>query len=153
MQPITVKDITGLEPQEQVFVLEYTKDFNARRAARAAGYPASEGVNIREKPHVKAAIQVVLNRRIEMSEIDAEWILMEAVDNVLIAKQLGKISASNTALGLLAKLSSIDAFAADKIIVEGDEVITERMRRARDRMNNTEKHEKQPDDDKKLSFF
>jgi len=74
-------------------------------------------------------------------------VLMEAVDNHMIARQQGNISASNTALGLCAKHKMVDAFAAEKIEVNSDKDIMERLQRGRKRANGGE-----PDDDE-VSFF
>ena len=147
-QRITVTDLTGLNPKEANFVIEYCKDFSARRAAEASGYAADSGYKIVNKDHVKAAIDHVLAQRLEASHIDAEWVLMEAVDNHLIARQQGNISASNTSLNLVAKHVFVDAFAAEKIDVNSDKEIMERLQRGRKRMN---KDEDKPDDE--VSFF
>lgn len=143
---ITVKDITGLESAEVNFVIEYVKDFSARRAAEASGFPADLGHKIVEYPHIKKAIDHVLQQRLDASNIDAEWLLMEAVDNHQIARQQGKLSASNTALNMVAKHVMVDAFAAEKIEVSTDKDVMERLLRARQRMK------KSPPDDK-VSFF
>ena len=108
---MSIKDLTGLNPQEAAFVVEYSKDFNARRAAVVAGYSADSGYQVRDKPHVQAALIKIINERLELSHIDAAWVLMEAVDNHQIARQSGNITASNTALNLIAKHTLVDAMA------------------------------------------
>lgn len=134
-QRITVTELTGLKPQEANFVIEYCKDFSARRAAEASGYAADTGYSIKEKPHVAAAVEHVLAQRLESSHIDAEWVLMEAVDNHLIARQCGNISASNTSLNIVAKHVFVDAFAAEKVEVSSGKEVMERLQRGRKRMN------------------
>lgn len=124
---------TGLMPAEANFVIEYVKDFAARRAAEASGYAADTGYTLRDKPHIASAISYVLSSRLEASHIDAEWVLMEAVDNHLIARQRGNITASNTALNLIAKHVFVDAFAAEKVEVSSDKEIMERLLRGRQR--------------------
>lgn len=133
---ITTGVLAGLNPKEANFVIEYTKDFSPRRAAEASGYSPDSGYNVRNKPEVSEAIDRILLERLSVSDIDAEWVLMEAVDNVLIAKQHGNISASNTALGIVAKHVLVDAFAADKVNVTSTSDIVERLQRARDRMQD-----------------
>ena len=120
---ITVKDLTGLKPKEANFVIEYTKDFAARRAAEASGYYPDTGYELVQKPEIAAAIDHILNHRMEASHIDAEWVLMEAVDNHRIARQQGNITASTTALTLVAKHTLVDAMASDKQTVKHEGVI------------------------------
>ena len=148
-QRITITELTGLKPQYANFVIEYVKDFAPRRAAEASGYSPDYGSTLKDKPDVAAAINHVLAQRLEASHIDAEWVLMEAVDNHLIARQQGNISASNTSLNLVAKHVFVDAFAAEKVNVTDDKEVMERLMRGRKRLNA--KSEDNTDDD--VSFF
>ena len=141
-----MSDLTGLKPKEANFVIEYCKDFSARRAAEASGYAADSGYAQLNKLHIEEAISKVLMSRLDASHIDAEWVLMEAVDNHLIARQQGNISASNTALNLVAKHSHVDAMAAEKVEVSSDKEIMERLMRGRQRLQ-------QKDDDNEVSFL
>jgi len=143
---ITVAELTGLKPEYANFVIEYTKDFSARRAAEASGYAPDYGHQLLKVPEVESAVQRVLNCRLEASHIDAEWVLMEAVDNHMIARQMGNISASNTSLNLVAKHVFVDAFAAEKVEINSDKEVMERLMRGRKRLNKDE-----PDDE--VSFF
>lgn len=138
---ITASDLTGLQPEHINFVIEYTKDFAPRRAAEASGFPPDEGYKLKELPDVAAAIANILNHRLEASHIDAEWVLMEAVDNHMLARQAGNISASNTSLNLVAKHVFVDAFAAEKVEVSGDKEVMERLQRGRKRMNKPDQEE------------
>ena len=135
-QRITISDLTGLKPKEANFVIEYCKDWSARRAATASGYAADSGYALAEKPHVAAAIERVLASRLDASHIDAEWVLMEAVDNHFIARLMGNITASNTALGICAKHKMVDAFAAEKIEVSSDKDVMDRLMRGRKRLSS-----------------
>ena len=143
---ITVTELTGLKPKDANFVIEYTKDFSARRAAEASGYAADTGYSLLTREEIAHAIDKVIGARLEASHIDAEWVLMEAVDNHQIARQSGNINASNTALNLVAKHVFVDAFAAEKVEVSSDKEVMDRLLRGRKRMNADE-----PDDD--VSFF
>jgi len=145
---ITLKDLTGLNPRDANFVVEYCKDFSARRAAEASGWSPDSGHGIRNKKHISAAIERVLAARLETSDIDAEWLLMEAVDNHLIARQRGNLPASNTALNLVAKHVFVDAFAAEKVEVNSDKEVMDRLLRGRKR-----RKEKQADDNKEVVSF
>lgn len=129
-------DLKGLIPKDAMFVLEYCKDNMPRRAAAASGHPADDAHKLLAKPEIGKAIDFVIQRRLDASDIDAEWLLMELVDNHMIAKQTGQIPASNTALGLIAKHKMVGAFAAEEIIITTDREITERIARGRARMNS-----------------
>lgn len=129
----TVKELTGLEPEHANFVLEYIKDFGARRAAEAAGFDPDTGASLLLRRDISRVISYVLAQRLEASHIDAEWVLMESVDNHMIARQQGNISASNTALNLVAKHVFVDAFAAEKIEVNSSKEVMERLLRGRNR--------------------
>lgn len=132
---VTIKDLIGLKPKEANFVIEFCKDFAPRRAAEASGYSADHGYKLLTDDNISAAVDHVLEQRLEASHIDAEWVLMEAVDNHLIARQQGNIPASTSALNLVAKHVFVDAFAAEKVEVAGDKEIMERLIRGRKRMN------------------
>lgn len=141
-------DIIGLKSQEINFVIEYTKDFSARRAAEASGYSADSGYSKRAEPHIQAAINIVLQQRLNASHIDAEWVLMEAIDNHMIARQSGNITASNTALKLVAQHTMVDAMASDKLNlnIHGDKEVMERLTRGRQRLSKR-------DDPDEVSFL
>ena len=132
---ITITELTGLKPKEANFVIEFTKDFAPRRAAEASGYSADYGYSLLDMEHISVAVDHVLAQRLESSHIDAEWVLMEAVDNHMIARQQGNINASNTALTLVAKHVFVDAFAAEKVEINSDKEIMARLLRGRARMN------------------
>lgn len=134
---LTIRDLTGLHPKYANFVVEYTKDFAPRRAAEASGFAPDTGYQLLQREDIKSAIDHVLSMRLDASQIDAEWVLMEAVDNHMIARQQGNISASNTALNLVAKHVMVDAFAADKVQVSSDKEVMERLMRARQRASAT----------------
>jgi hypothetical protein len=139
---LTGPELTGLRNHKDIlFVIEYLKDFSKSRAAEAAGYSKSHGVKLVERPEIQAAIDRVLSDRLQASDIDAEWLLMEAVDNHLIARQSDKLAASNAALNIIAKHVFVDAYAAEKVEVTSDKEVMERLLRARQRVNkevNTE---------------
>ena len=117
MARITIKDgkLRGLSPKKACFVIEYIKDFAARRAAEASGHAPDKGNELLKDPQVQEAIQSVLEYRLEEAGIDGAWILYELIDNHRIARQQGNISASNTALKILAQLAMIDAMANKRL--------------------------------------
>lgn len=132
-RPVTTKDLVGLNHAEVNFVCEYLKDFDHRRAAEASGKHPDQGVKILNTEHVQAAIDVVLNQRLASPDITPEWLLMELVDNHMLARQTGKLSASNAALNTVARMNLVDAFAADKVITISDQSVVDRLMRGRQR--------------------
>jgi len=68
-------------PRQIVFVREYIKDFNAARAAVAAGYSKRSargiGSDLLAKPHVQMDIQRVIDRRAAKYDITADRVLGE----------------------------------------------------------------------------
>ena len=132
---LSATELTGLRDHKDInFVIEYVKDFSKSRAAEAAGYSPTYGASLVQRPEIAAAIDRVLTDRLQASDIDAEWLLMEAVDNHMIARQRGKLSASNTALNIIAKHVFVDAYAAEKVEVTSDKEVMERLLRARRRV-------------------
>lgn len=149
---ITLTDLYGVgipDPKRANFVIEYSKDFDARRAAAVSGFAADTGYKLRDEPEIQAALEHILQYRLETSHVDAEWLLWELVDNHQLARAAGNISASNTALNTLAKHAMIDAFAAEKVEIAGDEAIKERLLRARKRMQQSNQNK----DDDEVSFM
>lgn len=138
MKRLGLNDIKALgvtDPKRINFIIEYSKDFDARRSAAVSGFSADSGYRIRDEEDIQAAISMIIQHRLDSSHITAEWVLMEAVDNHLIARQNGNISASNTALNLIAKHAAVDAYAAERVEIAGDEAVKERLLRARKRLN------------------
>ena len=137
---ITFEHLGGvtLSPERAMFVVEYSKDMNARRAAKAAGFAADTGIKLREDEDIQRALSHIIANRQKDANIDAEWVLYEAVDNHMIARQMGNINASNSALNLIAKMAAVDAFAAEKVIIAGDKEIVARLMRARNRRDDEE---------------
>lgn len=135
MGKVKPQHLTGdLPPKYANFVVEYVKDFAAGRAAEASGFAREHGHSLLKKDDISAAIERIIQRRLEANMIDADWLLTEMVDNHLIARQQGKITASNTALSLVGKHKRVDAFAADKIKVSTDADVVERLAAARGRV-------------------
>jgi len=151
MIPIRLNDIS-LPAKEANFVVEYIKDFAPRRAAEASGYAPDTGYHLLDKPGVSAAIDHIIHQRLEANQIDADWLLTEMVDNHMIARQQGNISASNTALSMVGKHKRVDAFAADKIKVSTDADVIDRLAAARKRLADSQQPEIDDTEDQP-SFF
>ena len=143
MKRIKLTDLIRLPPKKANFVVEYVKDFAPRRAAEASGYSPDTGYSLLQDFEICAAIEDIIQKRLEANLIDADWLLGEMVDNHMIARQQGNISASNTALGMVGKHKRVDAFASDKlnINIDTDAEVTERLRRGRDRINKNQSND------------
>lgn len=72
-----------LTPKQQRFVDEYLIDLNGAQAAIRAGYSADSAKEIAAenltKPHIAEAIDIALAKRSEKTQIDAEYVLTQAV--------------------------------------------------------------------------
>jgi len=149
---VRLTDMIRLPPKKANFVVEYIKDFATRRAAEASGYSPDHGYRLLEDPDINAAIEHIIQQRLEANQIDADWLLTEMVDNHMIARQQGNISASNTALNMVGKHKRVDAFAADKIKVSTDADVIDRLAAARKRLSGAQQLD--PDDaEDSPSFF
>lgn len=132
---LNLPELQGLPEERIPFVVEYLKDLDPRRAAEACGYENPDyGFTIRKEPAVARAIEFQLKRRVTEAGIDAQWVLEEAVDNHFLARQAGDLRTSNAALQLIGKIASVDAFAADKVVVVDNEDMKERLERGRRRV-------------------
>ena len=155
MKKITLSESLGtpnLTAKKANFVVEYVKDFACQRAAEASGYSRDHGYKLLAEPEISAAIENIIQQRLEVNLIDADWLLTEMVDNHMIARQQGSISASNTALSMVGKHKRIDAFAADKIKVSTDADVVDRLTAARKRVSASRESAPFEDDDG-LSFL
>lgn len=141
MTRVRLTDMIRLPPKKANFVVEYIKDFATRRAAEASGYSPDHGYRLLEDPDINAAIEYIIQQRLEANQIDADWLLTEMVDNHMIARQQGNISASNTALNMVGKHKRVDAFAADKIKVSTDADVIDRLAAARKRLSSSQQPE------------
>lgn len=112
---LTNAHLGRLTAKDASFVIEYVKDCAPRRAAEAVGYAPDTGYELLKREEIQDAIASVLNERLEEVGIDASWLLYELVDNHRIARQQGNISASNTALKIIAQLAVIDAMASQRL--------------------------------------
>lgn len=132
-QHMTIDDLHDLSADRAMFVIEYCKDLDARRAAAAAGLNVDEAFAIRDEQDVAMGIQRVLQSHLQPSDITPEWLLQEFYYNHLLARQRGKITASNQCLNLIAKHASVDAFAAEKVKMTTDQDTIDRLIRERRR--------------------
>ena len=77
-------NIKKLTPRQQRFVAEYRIDLNATQAAIRAGYSEKTarqtGSENLSKPAIQEAIARAMRKRSEATEIDAEWVLRQAME-------------------------------------------------------------------------
>jgi phage terminase small subunit len=132
--------LRGLPVKEATFVIEYVKDFAPRRAAEAAGYAADWGYELMKLEQIQNSVTSIVMERLDVMNIDAEWVLYELVDNHRIARQQGNVSASNTALVTIAKHIDVDALAKQRIEIDdvSDRELLQRLQDGRKRMNKTD---------------
>lgn len=68
-----------MTPKQEAFVREYLIDLNATKAAIRAGYSARTaewiGPRLVTQSHVASAIAAARQKRLERTEIDADWVL------------------------------------------------------------------------------
>lgn len=81
-----VKPLPKLLDKEKIFVLEYLVDLNATQAAIRAGYSERSapqyGNEMKEKPHIKAAIQHYMDERAARTGITADYVLNKVKDTM-----------------------------------------------------------------------
>jgi len=71
-------DIRDLNDRQRAFVFEYTKDYDATRAAKAAGYKGKNaGQKLLSSRNVERAIGAIQNRNLKKATMDREQILEE----------------------------------------------------------------------------
>lgn len=82
-----------LTPKQDLFCQEYIKDLNGTQAYYRAGYKAkndntarTQAHNLLMKPNIEAKINELKAQREKKLEIDAEWVLNEAIEIYKIAK-------------------------------------------------------------------
>jgi len=148
MKKVSLIDELRLPIKRACFVVEYMKDFAPRRAAEASGFASDKGYALLKEPEVVSAIEYIIQKRLEVNQIDADWLLFEMIDNHMIARQNGNLAASNRALSMVGKHKRVDAFAADKIKVSTDADVVDRLVAARRRISARD----EPDEDE-VSFI
>lgn len=100
-QPLSNQTITGrqsnltvtdefldLNEQQRAFSQSYVDTLDATKAAAMAGYthPNTQGPRLLKHPRVKAVIKQAMADASATIGIDAQWLLKELVDAVLVAK-------------------------------------------------------------------
>lgn len=136
MPIITQGDLTGLTDRHAAFVIEYLKDFSAQDAAVRIGLAPATGYEIRDREDVSRVLEHVMSKRLDVACIDATWHLQQLVENHELARQAGKLSASNQALMQVGKHAKVNSFAPEQIHVIGDEEVMRQLQRGRQRVES-----------------
>jgi phage terminase small subunit len=148
-----------LNPKQQRFVDEYLVDLNATQAAIRAGYSRNSARQIGDenlsKPDIAAAVAMAKKERSERTEIDADWVLQQAVEvhrrcmqevkpvrNPKTGKQLSddggnalftfNAAAASRALELIGKHVEVAAFK-DRLEVSNGLSLIDRINQGRNR--------------------
>lgn len=138
-----------LTVQEMTFITEMVKHGNVARASTAAGWHPDTGYRKRDDERIQLLLNEARRQAFERSVLDIEWIMEEAEDLYMMAKQEGDIKAGISALSMIGKLSSVDAFAAQKVDVSTSDKI-DRLRKARLRSADRASEDAAEDE---VSFF
>ncbi len=157
----------NLTPKQQCFIEEYLIDLNATQAAIRAGYSPRTARAIAcenlAKPDIQEAIAEAKRERSEATKIDAEYVLrrlhqivercLQEVKPALHPKTRRQLkdeggnalynfnaTGANQALALLGKHVSVAAFNKDRLEINGEITLVERLQagRARSRMKRVE---------------
>ena len=108
-----------LNAKQKLFCQEYIVDLNATQAAIRAGYSEKTacaiGTENLRKPNIAEFIQQLADERSKRVEVDADWVLAQAVDMFKTCKELGEllVACGNPAKGFLelaGKHCKINAF-------------------------------------------
>ena len=150
-----------LTNKQEMFCLEYIKDFNATQSYKRAGYgvknDATAGVQsnkLLKNPKITEYIEILKEERMKRLRVDADWVLREAVEVYKMAKGeiahikstrkngawhkedvfMTNVKEANNALNTIGKHVKVKAF--EKIVDIGDsEVIVVGLPKAQESTN------------------
>lgn len=97
----------ALSLKHQAFVDEYLKDANGTKAAVAAGYSpkaaAQQAWALLRNPKIQAALAIAASKTSAIAAIDRAWVLREAQDSYLKAKEVGQYGPAAKYLELIGR--------------------------------------------------
>lgn len=103
-----------LTPKQILFAHEYIKHFNATKAALDAGYSektaAQIGHKLLNKPHIMQYVATLMEDRVKVAKVDAQWVLDKAVMVFDLAIEYGDLKSANSALVTIGKHVDVQAF-------------------------------------------
>jgi len=127
-----------MNDKQRTFCKEYMKDLNGTQAAIRAGYSEKTAKQIANqllsKLDLKEYIAELKKERAEACEVDAEWVLREAVDTYQAARDKDDVKGATGALNLIGKHVDVKALVDRKEVRHSGEVSlseAERQIRAR----------------------
>lgn len=157
------KKLTG---QQRLFIDHYMATGNATRAAKEAhyAYPGKQGARLLANPLVRKELEKRMSKRSEKHDIDGTYLLQEMHKLYLrfiqeVKPQLNSKTgkpitdedgnavytfngqAALKALELMGKLSSVDAFGAQKVELTTEDMIIQRMLKDRGTSANQDEDE------------
>lgn len=117
-----IEQLTGIElnVQQVDFVIEYTKDYDHRRAAERIGMSPDTGLKMIEDSTIKEAIRIVYNNQMQAADITPETVKEYMLGLYNIAIQKGQLGVASKQLDQLARHSHVDAYAAQRVAVAAD---------------------------------
>lgn len=136
-----------LTSKQELFVKEYLIDLNATKAAMRAGYSEKTAYSIGQenlkKPEIAEAIAEAASERNEKCDVSALWVLQEAKELYLVAKngidpgdpESKLITAAFKGLDTIGRHVDVQAFK-DKLEVDGSPDFLSALANARKRVNN-----------------
>ena len=124
--------MANLTAKQSMFCKEYLIDLNATQAAIRAGYSEKTATKIGSenltKPDIATQIQQLAEERSKRVTIDADWVLVQAVDMFKVCKEAGELNPAKGFLELAGKHCTINAFK-DHVDVNARVNITEITRK------------------------
>lgn len=149
---LTINDLAHLPVSTALFIIEYCKDVDIHRAASIANIPVEDAHALRNTKEVADIIQSVFVDRTIPKKIDKDLVLHDMYNAHLIALQNGKVSVSAQLLNTIGKHADVDAFAAEKVKLDSDDAVIQRLMR-REKAANMRKHNIQPSSSDSVSFL
>lgn len=110
-----------LTAKQAAFCREYLVDLNATQAAIRAGYSKKTagaiGNENLQKPEIARVIAELADQRAERTQVDADWVLAEAVNLYKMAVEDGNLAVAARTLEIAGRHINVGAFQ-DKLAVE-----------------------------------
>lgn len=121
-----------LTAKQEMFCKEYLIDLNATQAAIRAGYSEKTAQQVGSenllKPVISEKIKSAMDKRSKKTEINAEWVLKQAVDMFKICKEAGELNTSKGFLELAGKHCDVNAFK-ERVEIDANVQVTEIRRK------------------------
>lgn len=132
---LAIQSVIGinLQPWELAFALEYTQDFDLIRACRAVGVTGVHVERLMEDERIAEAIRAIMLNRQCAGDLNVTTVKEEMLSMYYITKQTANYGQALKALDMIAKHCHVDAYAAQKVAISGDEQIALILQKGRQR--------------------